>query len=153
LSTKERILRLVQQDAPESGVLPRKGVSRRALYRVDTEALSLDADIRAGATTVQGRLLNVSAAGCCVGLATPPTALDRGATASVTLHAGAHTLICNGEVVSLDATGEAAGVSAEVRLRFRGLPPQTQRALLAWLKELATAEFRQRHTKTSAISY
>jgi len=148
LSTRERILRLVQQDPPEPGAIPRKAVSRRALYRMETESLQLDAGIRAGGATVQGRLLNVSAAGCCVRIeaapAAPPSALDIGAAASVTLRTDAHTLVCTGEIVSLDD----AGSGIEVRLRFRALAPQTQRALLAWLKTLATADFQQRHGRT-----
>jgi len=145
LSTRERILRLVQQETPEAVTLPRKAVSRRALYRVETGALHLDAAIRVGATTAQGRLLNISAAGCCLALASAAQfALDKGATASVTLRTNAHTLICNAEIVSFDV----AEAATEVRLRFRALAPQTQRALLAWIKELATADFQRRHTRT-----
>jgi len=96
MTAQERILRLVEQSADAESVvraLPRRAVSRRALYRIDTRPLDIDVDVRAGATTLRGRLLDVSAAGCCIELATPlPSRLDKGSTATVTLRTDAHTL-------------------------------------------------------------
>ena len=129
--------------------LPRRAVSRRALYRVDTRSLNLDVDVRIGITTLSGRLLDVSAAGCCIGLATPlPAKLNKGGTVTVTLCTDAHTLVCGGNIISLDTIG----ARVEMRLRFRALAPQTHRALLAWMNTLVTGAFQKRHTKRSAIS-
>jgi len=152
MSTRERILRLVEQPVEAESIaraLPRRAVSRRALYRIDMRSLDVDVDVRAGATSLRGRLLDVSAAGCCIELARPlPFTLDKGGTATVTLCTDAHTLICGGEIVSMDTTD----VNVEMRLRFRVLAPQTHRALLAWMNTLITGNFQTRHTKRSAIS-
>ncbi len=152
MTAQERILRLVEQSADAESVvraLPRRAVSRRALYRIDTRPLDIDVDVRAGATTLRGRLLDVSAAGCCIELATPlPSRLDKGSTATVTLRTDAHTLVCGGDIISIDTTGAGVGM----RLRFRALAPQTHRALLAWVNTLVTGAFQKRHTKRSAIS-
>jgi len=150
MSTRERVLHLVQQESPGPRALPRRANSRRALYRVDTRSMDLEAGIRAGGATVRGRLLNVSAAGCCVEVAAPlPSAIERGGGTSVTLHTDAHILLCNAEIISIDL--DDAGV--EVRLRFRALAPQTHRALLAWINTLVTSSFAQRHTKLTAVSH
>ena len=152
MSTQERLLRLVEQPGNAESVapaLPRRAVSRRALYRIDMRSLDIDVDGRAGATTLRGRLLDVSAAGCCIELATPlPSRLDKGGTATVTLCTDTHTLVCGGDIVSLDTTG--AGV--EMRLRFRALAPQTHRALLAWMNTLVTGAFQKRHRKSLVVS-
>jgi len=154
MTTRERLLRLVEQPLESEPVacawaLPRRAVSRRALYRIDTRSLDIDVDVRAGATSLRGRLLDVSAAGCCIELATPlPSKLDKGATATVTLRTDAHTLVCGGDIVSLDTTD----AGEEVRLRFRALAPQTHRALLFWVNTLVTSAFQKRHRKQSAIS-
>ena len=152
MSTQERLLRLVEQPVDAKSVvraLPRRAVSRRALYRVDTRSLDIDVDVRAGIITLRGRLLDVSAAGCCIELTAPlPSKLDKGGTATITLRADAHTLVCGGDIVSLGATG--AGV--EMRLRFRALAPQTHRALLAWMNTLVMGAFQKRHGKPSAVS-
>lgn len=148
MSTQERLLRLVEQPGnaePIVRALPRRAVSRRALYRIDMRSLDVDVDVRAGATTLRGRLLDVSAAGCCIELTAPlPAKLDKGGIATVTLRTDAHTLFCGGNIVSLDTIG--AGV--EMRLRFRALAPQTHRALLAWMNTLVTGAFQKRHRKS-----
>lgn len=144
MSTKERLLRLVQTETPQRPVPPRRVASRRAVHRVKTGAMDLTARLRVGVVIVSGRLADVSVAGCCIHVTVPlPHTLDAGMPVSVTLYTDEHTFICQAEVVAV-ADNVTNG---DVRLHFRALPPQTYRALAAWVNTLARRDFQRRHSK------
>lgn len=143
MDTGEITLRTVEPHATAPLAPSASSAPRRTLHRVETAALDLRVEIRAGGEVVRGYLLNISAGGCSVRVGLPMTlTLDAGARFDVVLPAAEGALVCAGELVGL-AAGHG---SASLRLRFRALAPETRRALLSCIGDLVTRDFQMRHT-------
>ncbi len=136
--------------------LLRRDPSQRTLRRVSTAHMDLPVTMIIDQVTVQGRLLDVSGAGCHIRASFPMEGDRRLADAwksrpvVAILPAPRQPLHCDAEIIALSHEQEDATI--DLRLRFRWLPAQTRQALLAWLGVLTWRNFCERYGEGTASS-